>query len=62
MEHLREISKIAEWGLKGDKKRLVAYLDQLIEKVEKVDKYVYLNLNLDKEWLPKMIKTYNIPK
>jgi len=34
MEHLREISKIAEWGLKGDKQRLVAYLDQLIEKVE----------------------------
>jgi SpoVK/Ycf46/Vps4 family AAA+-type ATPase len=34
MEHLREISKIAEWGLKGDKQRLAAYLDQLIEKVE----------------------------
>jgi SpoVK/Ycf46/Vps4 family AAA+-type ATPase len=34
MEHLREISKIAEWGMKGDKKRLVAYLNRLIEKVE----------------------------
>jgi len=33
MEHLREISKIAEWGLKGDKQRLSAYLDQLIEKI-----------------------------
>lgn len=35
MEHLREISKIAEWGIKGDKQRLVAYLNQLIEKVDK---------------------------
>lgn len=34
MEHLREISKIAEWGIKGDKQRLVAYLNQLIEKIE----------------------------
>jgi len=34
MEHLREISKIAEWGIKGDKQRLAAYLNQLIEKIE----------------------------
>jgi SpoVK/Ycf46/Vps4 family AAA+-type ATPase len=34
MEHLREVSKIAEWGIRGDTQRLTAYLNQLIEKLE----------------------------
>ena len=34
MEHLREISKIAEWGIKGNTQRVNAYLNQLIEKIE----------------------------
>lgn len=34
MEHLREISKIAEWGLRGDRTRVSAYLNQLIERLE----------------------------
>ena len=33
MEHLREIAKIAEWGIKGDSARVRAYLNQLIEKL-----------------------------
>ena len=33
MEHLREIAKIAEWGLRGDAARVSAYLSQLIEKL-----------------------------
>ena len=33
MEHLREIVKIAEWGLRGDTVRVTAYLNQLIEKL-----------------------------
>jgi len=33
MEYLREIAKITEWGLRGDKARVSAYLNQLIEKL-----------------------------
>jgi len=34
MEHLREVVKIAEWGLRGDAGRVSAYLSQLIERLE----------------------------
>lgn len=34
MEHLREVVKIAEWGLRGDTGRVSAYLSQLIESLE----------------------------
>ena len=33
MQYLREISKITEWGLRGDTLRVTAYLNQLIEKL-----------------------------
>ncbi len=33
MEHLKEVAKIAEWGIKGDAARVSAYLSQLIEKL-----------------------------
>jgi SpoVK/Ycf46/Vps4 family AAA+-type ATPase len=33
MQYLREISKIAEWGLRADHLRVAAYLNQLIEKL-----------------------------
>lgn len=33
MDHVREIAKIAEWGVKGDSARVRAYLSQLIEKL-----------------------------
>jgi SpoVK/Ycf46/Vps4 family AAA+-type ATPase len=34
MEHIREITKIAEWGLRKDAVRVAAYLNQLIDKLE----------------------------
>jgi DNA polymerase III delta prime subunit len=34
MEHLREIAKIAEWGVKGDTVRVRAYVGQLMEKLQ----------------------------
>lgn len=33
MDYLREVVKIAEWGLKGDPARVAAYLNQLIERL-----------------------------
>lgn len=33
MQYLREITKITEWGLRGDSLRVTAYLNQLIEKL-----------------------------
>jgi len=33
MDYLREVVKIAEWGLKGDPVRVSAYLNQLIERL-----------------------------
>lgn len=34
MEHLHQVVKIAEWGLRGDAGRVTAYLNQLIEQLE----------------------------
>ena len=34
MQHLREVVKIAEWGLKNDQPRLAAYINQLIDKLK----------------------------
>ena len=31
MEHLREVVKIAEWGLRGDTQRVTGYLNQLLD-------------------------------
>lgn len=36
MDYLREVTKIAEWGLRGDQIRVTAYLNQLIEKLTAV--------------------------
>ena len=32
MQYLREIAKIAEWGVRGNRARVEAYVNQLIEK------------------------------
>jgi hypothetical protein len=62
MDYLREVVKIAEWGLRGDPSKVSAYVQQLIESlVQKGDEKAVQRLRLLFEENPQAITTSSLP-